>query len=150
MEQPLSFNSLIAIPKSCVYRGVPNGVCMPLYGDVAQLQTVSARPALFHFSVYGEFPNGVGKTSLHSLNLLPARWHHRLAIVRRTARAGGPRMVDRSTLCRPDSNLNAQVAPTARGRLGPPQAASGDCSERVDNEVGRRPGPPGPAYGPAV
>jgi hypothetical protein len=57
MEQPLSFNSLIAIPKSCVYHGVPNGVCMVM------LQTVSARPVLFHLSVYGEFPNGVGKTS---------------------------------------------------------------------------------------
>ncbi len=54
-------------------------------------------------------------------------------------------MVDRS---RPDSNLNARVAPTARGWLGP--SASGDCSERVDgdNEVGRS--PPGPAYGPVV
>jgi hypothetical protein len=26
MEQPLSFNSLFAIPKSCVYGDVPNGV----------------------------------------------------------------------------------------------------------------------------
>jgi hypothetical protein len=34
---------------------------------------------------------------------------------------------------RPDSNLNAQLAPTARGRSGPHvnSAALADCSERV-------------------
>jgi hypothetical protein len=55
---------------------------------------------------------------------------------------------------RPESNLNAQQAPTARGRPGPPVNGPADCqcSERVeldgDDEVRRR--PPGPAYGPVV
>jgi hypothetical protein len=62
-------------------------------------------------------------------------------------------MVERSTLCRPDSNLNGRVAqaPTARRRPGPGRLpVATQCSERVDgdNEVGRR--PPGPAYGPVV
>ncbi len=63
---------------------------------------------------------------------------------RRTARAGGPWMVDRSTLCRPGSNLNALVAPIARGQPVPgPLTPPGG-----DNEVGRW--PTGPAYGPVV
>jgi hypothetical protein len=51
----------------------------------------------------------------------------------------------------PDSNLNAQLASTARGRPGPPVNGTADCSERVDSELDGddevRSRPPGPAYG---
>jgi hypothetical protein len=144
MEQPLSFKWLCG---DVSYR-----VC------IVVSQTVSAKtsPTFFGFRWF-------------ILNLLPARWQHRLAIffvkqqpfrietcslgadrqsqtvrVRRCRRLGRAARGWWTGVLSAGLSPNARVAPTARGRPGPP--ASGDCSERVDGDnepFGRR--PPGPA-----
>jgi hypothetical protein len=80
MEQPLSFNSLIAIPKSCVYSEFPNGVGKD-------------QPHILWFSIV-HFKSFAGWQ--HRLYFYEETTHeHKRAERTVTARAGGPRMVDR-------------------------------------------------------